>query len=102
MQRICRIALIVLLVYVFSAVAIKAKGETKVSSEDLGAKTVNVVTDTTKSAVNGSANIAKSSVTNTVSTPITAIKAVGDTGTTALVRADKVLKTLTGEDKEGK
>lgn len=77
-----------------------AKVPPKSEDKDLGAKTVSTVTDTAKSAVKGTANIAETSVKDTVAAPKTAIQAVKDTANTALNRADAVMKTITGEDTE--
>jgi len=95
-----RIMAVMLAVAVCVAAAYAADKGTKTQPGDLGTKTVSVVTDTTQSAVSGTANIAQTSVKDTVSTPMTAIQAVKDTGATAVVKADAVLKTITGEDKQ--
>ena len=68
------------------------------SDKDLGTKTVVTVTDTAKAAVDGTTNIVKTSATDTVEAPKTAIEAVKYTANTALNRTDAVMKTITGEE----
>ena len=65
---------------------------------DLGQKTVGAVTGTAQSAVCETGNIAQASVSDTVSTPMTAIQAVKNTASTAVCGADAAIKALTGED----
>ena len=72
---------------------------TGAAESEFGRKTVNTVTDTTKSAVRGTEKIVKASVGDTVAAPKTAIQAVKDTANTALKGTDAAIKVLTGEDK---
>ncbi len=64
---------------------------------DLGQKTASTVTDTARTAVNGTASVAETSVRDTAAAPTTAIQAVKDTANTALIKADAAIKSLTGE-----
>ena len=93
-------AVVVLALFVCAGIAYAASecATTPSKGKDLGTKTVDTVTDTAKSAVNGTKNIAETSVKDTVAAPKTAIQAVKDTANTALKGTDAVMKTITGED----
>lgn len=71
----------------------------KANKSELGKEVVSTVTDTGKSAAEGTAKTVKDSVTKTPEAPMTAIQATKNTASTALNRADAAIKTLTG-DKE--
>jgi hypothetical protein len=66
--------------------------------KDVGTETVGTVTSTAKSAVDGTAKVVETSVSDTVAAPKTAIQAVKDTANTALKGADAAMKAITGED----
>ncbi|GEM_PF-3959569 len=70
------------------------------AKSEFGRKTVDTVTDTTKSAVSGTEKIATTSVSDTIAMPGTAIQAIKNTANTALKGTDAAMKTLTGEDKQ--
>ena len=93
-----KLTVVILAVLMFVGIAYAETQDTKDWQSDVSKKTAGAVTDTAESAVDNTANIAQTSVTDTGSTPATAIDAVKDTGDTALKGADKALKTLTGND----
>lgn len=97
MKKITVVALAVLM-FAGSAYAAcgKCPGDKK---SDLGQDVVSTVTDTGKTATEGTAKTVEDSITNPVEAPKTAIEATKDTAGTALTRADAAIKTLTG-DKE--
>lgn len=95
-----RIISAILALFLSSAVAHAEVRDTREWQSDVSKKTAIAVTDTAKSAVDNTVNIAETSVKDTAYAPKTAIDAVKDTANTALNTTDRALKTLTGEDRE--
>ncbi len=93
------IALIAVL-FLSSGLASAANEYKGSAQSDFGRKTVNTVTDTTKSAVTGTESIVKTSASDTIAAPGAAIQSVKDTANTALKGTDAALKVLTGEDRQ--
>ena len=92
-----RIAAVIVAIFVSIGAAYAADNGKKVSSGDFGKKTVSTVTDTAQSAVKGTANIAKTSVNDTIAAPKTAIQAVKDTANTAFSGMDAAIKPYTDD-----
>lgn len=82
----------------FAGVAHAGCGCGQRSGANLGKEVASTVTDTGKSAAEGTAKVVEDTATNTVQAPTTAIQATKDTAATALERADKAIKTFTGQE----
>jgi hypothetical protein len=88
---------VIMAIFVCTGIAFAECPCKKAPKGNFTAKTVNTVTETTQSAVTGTATVAETTVKDTVQTPKTAIQAAKDTANTALNGADKVVKSLGGE-----
>lgn len=94
-----KIIVVIVAVLMSAGIACAKSQNTNCCQPDNIDKTAGIVVDTTKSAVNNTACVARTSVADPISAPKAAINAVQDTSMTAMDKADDTFKSITGQDK---